>query len=582
MTSSRMQPAGESFVGRLRNLTSLRFDPAMLLPLLAAALLIYLAAIPIVMLVLGSFQENVGVQPALTLDNYGAAYASRHTYSTFITSLVFALGSAVVSFVFGTLLAWLVERTDTPFRRVFLPLAIVPLILPGVLEVISWIFLFNPKVGYLNLPFQQLFGLKSGPIDIYSLPGMIWVQSVGQIPLAFLLMIAAFRSMDPSLEESATMSGANTFQMLRRITMRLIMPISASVLLLMFVRSLEAFEVPAIIGIPARTFVYTSEIYQAFTDFPPDYGRGSALAVGLLLLSIVGVWLYIRTTRNSERYQTVTGKAFRPKRFELGHWRWVAAAFLLVYFTFVVLMPFLVIFWVSFMPYFAPPSLQNLGLATLSNYQLLAGYDRFHSAAINSVILAVLAASVTVLITAVISWIVYRSKLPGRQALDFLAFLPIAIPGLVLGMGLIIFYVTFPVPIYGTIWVLLIAYTTKYLPYGMRSASGSIVQIHRELEEAGAMSGASWWQSFWYITMPLLRAGLVAGWIYIAIVSFREFSTSILLATGQSQVLSILVFTMFEQGQTTEVAAIGVFMIATILGIVGIFYRLTGRFGLQL
>jgi iron(III) transport system permease protein len=234
------------------------------------------------------------------------------------------------------------------------------------------------------------------------------------------------------------------------------------------------------------------------------------------------------------------------------------------------------------MPYFAPPSLQNLGLATLSNYQLLAGYDRFHSAAINSVILAVLAASVTVLITAVISWIVYRSKLPGRQALDFLAFLPIAIPGLVLGMGLIIFYVTFPVPIYGTIWVLLIAYTTKYLPYGMRSASGSIVQIHRELEEAGAMSGASWWQSFWYITMPLLRAGLVAGWIYIAIVSFREFSTSILLATGQSQVLSILVFTMFEQGQTTEVAAIGVFMIATILGIVAIFYRLTGRFGLQL
>lgn len=378
------------------------------------------------------------------------------------------------------------------------------------------------------------------------------------------------------------MSGANTFQMLRRITMRLIMPISASVLLLMFVRSLEAFEVPAIIGIPARTFVYTSEIYQAFTDFPPDYGRGSALAVGLLALSIIGVWLYIRTTRNSERYQTVTGKAFRPKRFDLGGWRWLAAAFLIVYFFFVVLLPFLVIFWVSFMPYFAPPSIENVGLATLQNYNTLLNYDRFHSAAINSVILAIVAASVTMLITAVVSWIVYRSRLPGRAALDFLAFMPIAVPGLVLGMGLIIFYVTFPVPIYGTIWVLLIAYTTKYLPYGMRSASGSIVQIHRELEEAGSMSGASWMKNFWYITLPLLRSGLVAGWIYIAIVSFREFSTSILLATGQSQVLSILVFTMFEQGQTTEVAAIGVFMIATILAIVAVFYRLTGRFGLQM
>ncbi len=579
MTTST-RPVGDSFAGRLRDRLPRRFDPAMLLPLAAAGLLIYLAAVPIVMLLLGSFQTN-GVDPQLTLENYAGAYASRYTYSTFITSLLFALGAALVSFALGTLLAWLVERTNTPFRSVFIPLAVVPLILPGVLEVISWIFLLNPKVGYLNVVFQQIFGFKTGPIDIYSLPGMIWVQSVGQVPLAFLLMIAAFRSMDPSLEESATMSGANTFQVLRRVTMRLILPVSASVLLLMFVRSLEAFEVPAIIGIPSRTFVYTSEIYQAFTDFPPDYGRGSALAVGLLLLSIVGVWLYLRTTRNSERYQTVTGKAFRPKRFELGPWRWVAAAFLLAYFFFVVLLPFLVILWVSFMPYFAPPSLENLKIATLSNYSLILGYDRFQSALFNSVVLAVLAASATVAVTAVIAWIVYRSKLPGRQALDFLAFLPIAIPGLVLGMGLIIFYVTFPIGIYGTIWVLLIAYTTKYLPYGMRTASGSIVQIHRELEEAGSMSGASWWRTFWHITLPLLRPGLAAGWIYIAIVSFREFSSSILLATGQSQVLSILVFTMFEQGQTTEVAAIGVFMIATILTIVVLFYRLTGRIGVQ-
>lgn len=559
-----------------------RVDAALLVPLLAAAILVYLAAVPLFMLLVGSFQEEIGPQEfKLTFDNYLEAFASQYTYSTFATSMGFAIGSALVSFLIGAALAWFVERTDVPFRKVFVPLAIVPLILPGVLEVIAWIFLLNPRVGYINVVLQNLFGFDSGPIDIYTLGGMIWVQSVGQVPLVFLLMIAAFRSMDPSLEESATMSGAGPFQTVRRITARLILPTSASVLLLMFVRALEAFEVPAIIGIPARTFVYTSEIYLAFTELPPDYGRGSALAIGLLLLSVLGVLLYIRATRNSERYQTVTGKAFRPKRFALGKWRWAATAFLLTYFLFVVLLPFLVIFWASFMPFFAPPSIEALGMLTLDNYRVLAGYDVFHTALRNSTILAVLAASATVLITAIIAWIVYKTRLPGRSSLDFLAFLPIAIPGLVLGMGLIVFYVTFPVPIYGTIWVLLIAYTTKYLPYGMRTASGSMVQIHRELEEAGSMSGGSWWQNFRRVTLPLLRPGLAAGWIYIAIVSFREFSTSILLATGQSQVLAILVYTMFEQGQTTEVAAIGVVMILTMLAIVLIFYRLIGRFGVQ-
>lgn len=555
---------------------------SLLVPAVAALILVYLAAVPLGMLGLGSVQREIAPgQFDFTLEHYRDAFASPFTYSTFVTSILFASGSAVVSFALGALFAWLVERTDVPFRRLFIPLAIVPLILPGILEAIAWIFLLNPRVGWINVVLETLLGLGSPPFDIYTLPGMVWVQSVGQMPLAFLLMIAAFRSMDPSLEESAMMSGASTLQTIRRITLRLILPTSASVLLLMFVRALEAFEVPAVIGIPARTYVYTSEIYLAFTDFPPNYGLGSALAVGLLALSVVGVWFYLRVTRNSERFQTVTGKAFRPRRWELGRWRWPAALLLIAYFSIVVLLPFLVIFWVSFLPFFAAPSEEALTLLSLENYAYLVDFSPFHRALQNSVVLAVLAASGTMLLTAVVAWIVYKSRLPGRSVLDFLAFLPIAVPGLVLGMGLIVFYVTFPVPIYGTIWVLLIAYVTKYLPYGMRSSSGSIIQISRELEEAAAMSGARWLDTFRRVTLPLLRPGLAAGWIYICIVSFREFSTSILLATGQSQVLSILVFRMYEQGQTTVVAAMGVVMILTILLIVVAFYRLTGRFGLQ-
>ena len=557
-------------------------DPALIIPLLGAGVLIYLAVLPLFMLLLGSFQAEVAPREFIyTLKNYHNAYASQYTYSTFKNSLIFASGSAALSFILGTMLAWLTERTNTPLRALFVPIAVVPLILPGVLESISWIFLLSPKFGYVNGWLKSLFGLESAPFNVFSLPGMIWVHSVGQVPLAFLMMVAAFKSMDPSLEESAMMSGANTWQTFRRVTLRLLMPTAGSVLLILFVRTLESFETPALIGIPARIYVYTSEIYLAFNEYPPDYGRGGALAVGLLLLSAIGVWLYTRSTKEGKKFQTVTGKAFRPRQFDLGSWRWAGFGFLLVYFIFVVLLPFLVLLWASFLPFFAAPSWDALQKLSLDNYRYLGDFRPFWDAMKNSIILATFTASAAMVLTSLVAWIVYKSKLPGAWILDFLAFVPITIPGIVMGMALILLYVAFPIPIYGTIWVLLIAYVTRFIPYGMRSASGAIMQIHSELEEAAAASGASWWETFKRVTLPLLRPGFAAGWIYICIVSFREFSTSVLLATGESRVLSILLFTMFEQGQVTVVAAIGILMILTLLAIVGIFYKLSGRVGLQ-
>jgi iron(III) transport system permease protein len=557
-------------------------DPALLIPLIGAAVLVYLAVMPLLTLLVGSFEMEVAPREFVyTLKNYQAAYASQYTYSTFVNSLIFAGGASLLTFILGAGLAWLVERTNTPLRGVFVPIAVVPLILPGVLESIAWIFLLSPKFGYLNVAVMSLFGLESAPFNVFSLPGMIWVHSVGQMPLAFLMMVAAFKSMDPSLEESAMMSGANTWQTLRRVTLRLLMPTSASVVLILFVRTLESFETPALIGIPARIYVYTSEIFLAFNEYPPDYGRGAALSIGLLLLSALGVWLYTRSTKESKRFQTVTGKAFRPRQFDLGAWRWVGFAVLICYFTFVILLPFAVLLWASFLPFFATPSWDALSKLSLDNYRYLSTFRPFWDAMQNSIILAVLTASVAMILTSVIAWIVYKSRLPGSWMLDFLAFVPITVPGIVLGMALILFYVAFPVPIYGTIWVLLIAYVTRYIPYGMRTASGSILQIHNELEEAAATSGASWWETFKRVTLPLLRPGIVAGWIYICIVSFREFSTSVLLATGESRVLSILLFTMFEQGQVTVVAAIGILMILTLLAVVAVFYKISGRVGIQ-
>jgi iron(III) transport system permease protein len=553
-----------------------------LIPIVGAGILIYLAVLPLFLLFWGSFQVEVAPgEYDYSLANYAEAYASQYTYSTFRNSLGFAGGAALLAFAVGTLLAWLVERTNVPFRRLFFPLSIVPLIVPGVLESIAWIFLLSPKIGYVNLALMSLFGLESAPFNVFSLGGMIWVQGIGQAPLAFLLMVAAFKSMDPSLEESAMTSGAGTLRTLRVITLPLLLPAIGSTLLILFVRSIESFETPAIIGIPARIFVYTSEIWLAFSEFPPNYGRGAALAIGLLLLSAFGVWLYTRVTGRSERFQTVTGKAFRPRQFDLGRWRWAGLGVLMLYAGVVLLLPLGVLVWASLLPYIAAPSADSLRLVSLENYQYLFRFEPFRRAAWNSIILALSTASVVMLLTAVVAWIAYRSRLPGAKILDYLAFLPIAVPGLVLGMALIWFYVAFPVGIYGTLWVLLVAYTTKYIPYGMRATSGSIVQIHRELEEASGISGGSWWQTFWRVTLPLLRPGLLAGWVYVMIVSFREFSTSVLLATGQSTVLSIQIFTMFEQGQVTAVAAAGVLMVLLLFAIVSIVYKLSGRVGIQ-
>lgn len=558
------------------------FDLALLVPVVGAGILIYLAVLPLLMLLVGSFQAEVAPREFVyTLKNYQNAYASQHTYSTFVNSLIFAGGSAALTFLLGTILAWLTERTNTPLRGLFVPVAVVPLILPGVLESIAWIFLLSPKFGYVNVWLMHLFGWQSPPFNVFSLPGMIWVHSVGQVPLAFLMMTAAFKSMDPSLEESAMMSGANTWQTFKRVTLRLLAPTAGSVLLILFVRTLESFETPALIGIPARIYVYTSEIFLAFNEYPPDYGRGGALAVGLLLLSSFGVWLYTRATKEGKKFQTVTGKAFRPRQFDLGPWRWAGFAFLMVYFIFVVLLPFLVLFWASFLPFFAAPSWSALDKLSFDNYRYLSTFRPFWEAMKNSIILSTLTATVAMVLTSLVAWIVYKSKLRGAWILDLLAFIPITIPGIVMGMALILLYVAFPIPIYGTIWVLLIAYVTRFIPYGMRASSGSILQIHSELEEAAAASGASWWETFKRVTLPLLRPGFVAGWIYICIVSFREFSTSVLLATGESRVLSILLFTMFEQGQVTIVAAIGVLMIVTLLSVVGLFYKLTGKVGIQ-
>src|SRR6188474_129669 len=292
------------------------------------ALTVYIAVIPLGFLLWQSFRtpQTAAVDSVFTLQNYIAAYGSAETLRLLWTSVRFAAGTSIFAFVLGTTLAWMNERTNTPFKTLFFALSIIPLVIPSILFTISWILLASPKIGILNLVLKGWLGLDEPLFNIYSLAGMIWVDGLHYSPMAFLLMTAAFRAMDPSFEESATMSGASVPQIARRITLRLAWPAALGSLLILFVRSIESFEVPALLGLPVGIHVYTSSIYQAIHQYPSQIGLAAAYAVTLLLLTSLGIYVQSRLSRQGSRFATITGKGFRPRTIDLGRWRYLTAA----------------------------------------------------------------------------------------------------------------------------------------------------------------------------------------------------------------------------------------------------------------
>ena len=509
----------------------------------AVAIVCFLAVVPLALLFYSSISNaRPGELGPLTLDNFARAYSARQTYELMGNSLVYSAGSAILAFAMGSVLAWLCARTNMPFKGILFTISMVPMVVPGILNTISWLFLLSPRIGVINRVLMQAFGLTSAPFDVYSLGGMIWIEGVSLSPLVFLMMWAAFMSMDPSLEDSATMSGSNVFNTFRRITLRLMLPAILSVVLITFIRGLESFEVPALVGLPNRIFVFTSAIFAAIHDLPVDYGLAGAYSVSLLLISAVGVYLYSRATRRQEQFSTITGKGFRPREIDLGPWKYLASGFFMVYFLVVVGFPLLILLWNSLVPYTAVPSMDLLPKLSLKNYGDILSYSKIRQVFINSGIAAFSSATIVMLLTAVISWVVVKTRTPGRHILDSLAFIPIAIPGLTLGVGLIWVYLTLPIPIYGTLIILVVAYVTRFMPYGMRTNSAAMIQIHREMEEASSSAGASWVQTFTRVTLPLLRPALITGFIYVALISLRELSSSILLYSPGNEVLSIMIW----------------------------------------
>jgi iron(III) transport system permease protein len=570
--------------GRLAPLPGVapRFDAKWLLIGVPVALVVWLALVPLVFLLWHSFltPQTASVPAQFTLDNFRTAYLSADNARLFLNSLQFATGAAVLALVVGTGLAWMNERTNTPFKTLFFALAIIPLVIPGILFTVSWIMLASPKIGLVNLALQKLTDSDVVFVNIYTMAGMIFVDGLHYSPMAFLLMTAAFRSMDPALEEQAAMSGASVLQVARRVTLKLAWPAALGALLILFVRAIESFEVPALLGLPVGIHVYTSSIYQAIHQYPSQIGLAAAYAVTLLLITSLGIYAQSRLSSQGARYSTVTGKGFRPRTIDLGKWRYFTAAIFIVYFVVIVLLPFLVLLWSSTQKFYSAPSWAAFGRMSLDSYRAVLDYPQFANAVWNSLVLAAGTATAVMLIAAVISWIVVRTKLPGRWLLDNVASLPLVFPGLVLGLAIMVCYLTIDIGIYGTLWIMFIAYVTRFLPYGMRYGSASMLQIHKELEESAAMSGASWAMTFRRVVLPLLKPGLLAGFIYVMIVSIRELSSSILLYSPGTEVVSIMIWELWQNGQYVELSALGVMLIVALFLLVLLAQLVGRRFGI--
>jgi iron(III) transport system permease protein len=531
---------------------------------------LWLVLVPLAGLLLTAFTEDTGLGfGAFTLDNFVEAYSSVRILRLFGNSLIYAAGTAVVTFLIGGFLAWAVERTDAPGGTLFHNLALLSFAVPGLLMAMAWIFALSPNIGWVNAVLKAAFGLKNAPLNIYSMAGMIWALSSHYFPLAYLTLGPALRALDTRMEEAGLVSGARYWQVLPRITLPLLRPAILSGLLLLFVMGLSSYEVPRVIGMPARIDVFTTAIQGAAIETPPEFGVASALGLALLAVCLVAVYFYRRVTRNAEAFATITGKGYRPTRIELGRWRWPVTTALAVIFLIALGLPVFTLAWQSFFSRLSQPFMGSYPPTTLANYRYILRYPVFLDAVRTSVVVSAMAATVVVGLTLVMAWIARRSASRFAWLLDALASAPIAIPSVIVGASILLTYLMIPIGVYNTIWILLIAYVTLSMPYGMRFASSGIAQIHRELEEVAEVSGARIGQIFRRVLLPLLLPFLLAAWIYVFILSVRELGASIFLVGPSTNVLATISLTMWEEGGSYgAVAALGIIQILPLLAIV--------------
>jgi iron(III) transport system permease protein len=542
--------------------------------------------IPPAIVLLLSFREGRPIDPgqAYSLVHYLRVFGDPYLYGILANTLGVALITLLVALAFGVPAAWLVERTDLPSKPIVLTLMTLALLVPGFATAMGWLFLMHPRIGLLNALATQVFG-SVAPFNIASIVGIGWVQGLNLAPIGFIMTAAVLRAIDPMLEESAQISGVGFTAIMRRITLPLAWPGILAAGIYIFTIGFAAFDVPAIIGWSNKIYTFSTYLVNelAPADGLPEYGPAAALSTIMIALAGLLSWWYGRLQGQAHRYQVVTGKGYRPRLLELGRktgWAW---GFLGIYFALAKLLPLTILIWASILPYFQLPSASALASISLINFRNVP-WDIVLAGARNTLILTVATPTLTLALAVAFSWVTLRSKLPGRSIFDFIAFLPHAIPNIVFSVGVLLFVIYAVqriLPLYGTLWLLLILFVIARLSYATRMTNGSLLQVHRDLEEAATMSGVAAGTIVTRILLPLLTPTLVYAWLWTALLTFRELTLAVLLTTRDNLTLPVVVWSIWQDGGFGKSAAITLFLMAMMVPMIALYWWATRHAGVR-
>jgi len=522
----------------------------------AVLALVVLVVLPLLFLLVGSFRGEEG----LSLEHFAEALTGRLYLQALRNSLVLGAWTGFFSILIGLPMAWAVSRTNVPAPGLFRVTATLAYLSPPFLTAIAYVNLFSPNAGLINVLMRDVAGVPWLTFDIFTMGGLVLVTALHTFPFVFLLASSALQSVDASYEEAAQILGASKLRTALRVTLPLIAPAILAGTLLAFVNAIALFGSQAILGLPGRIVTLPTRIYALF-DYPPQYGLASALSLLFILITVAALYLQHRFLARRS-YVTVAGKGARSQLIDLGPVRWLLFGFCVLVFVVAIVLPYGALIAVSLSKSWGLSFWQNL---TLANYRfVLFEYNVTQRAILNSLLLATLAATIAVLLGAVIGWIDVRTRAPGRRLLDYAALVPLGLPGIVMAVALIQFWLTLPIALYGTLAILLLAYVGRYIPLGVRAANTSLRQIDPSLEESARVLGASWGRTLREITLPLIRPGLFAGWLLVFVPVIQELSASILLFSSSSITLAVAVYNLYETGYTEPVAALAMVNMAII------------------
>ena len=520
----------------------------------------FLTVCPVVMLALGSVSEGLTAFGDFTPDKYIEAYTDPALLDVMVNTVIFVLGSSVLATVLALFLAYLNTRTDIPFKFLFKVLSIIPMMIPHLLFSVSWALLLNPSNGMINTVLKSALSLESAPFNIYSLHGMILVEALLDLPIAYLIIAPAMASFDVALEESSRVFGAGTWRTLLRVTLPVLRPAILAAFILGVVRSLASFAVPSVLGMPGRVNVLATHLYEMIAlGFATDYGKAAAVGMSVLATSVTLIYVYRALTAESEKYVTIAGRGYRPTMIELGKARIPLFIIVAVLSLFMIVLPVAVLLYTSFVPYTMVPSARAFSLMSLKHWSDVLQDPLSLLALKNSLFLALAGATLGVVLSIFVGYAIVKVKTRASGILESLSFLSFSFPGIVIGVGFMWFFVQ--TPLYATIWALLIGYVATYLPYGVRPMASAFVQVHAHLEESSLVCGASYLTTMRRIIVPLLIPGIVSAWILMATMFVRELTLSVVLSRPGTEVLAVQILRFADDGLWGKLSALGIIMI---------------------